>query len=224
MTLLIRLCSLVWIYSPGLQGLYIKRRLCRSHTCTRTNKARPRALIRHKGTSARLWDVRMCVNGTGQRIRASGLPYLHALDGLISVPHRTDLVEHGLVRQQQLVEDLQRPGPVPDRFQRHDPYEMRMKGFGSAVADVWRFGSSRVLWIRGVLKQGESRARCGRSLKACPDWGKKRTAHGTACSLSGERKKPRPSGPAHICQSSSSRDCALASVCCVWHSAEALFS
>lgn len=103
----------------------------------------------------------MCVNGTGQRIRGSGLPYLHALDGLISVPHRPDLVEHGLVRQQQLVEDLQRPGPVPDRFQRHDPYEMRMKGFRErcrrCVTDS--VGSSRVLWISGCVKSRVNRER-----------------------------------------------------------------
>lgn len=96
------------------------------------------------------------MNGTGQRIRRSGLPYLHGLDGLISVPHRTDLVEHGLVRQQQLVEDLQRPGPVPDRFQRHDPYEMRLKVFRERCRRcvTGSVGWSRVLWIRGVLKAG----------------------------------------------------------------------
>lgn len=96
--------------------------------------------------------------------------YLHALDGLISVPHRADLVVHGLVRQQQLVEDLQRTGPVPDRLQRHDPYEMRLNVF----RERWRrcvtgsVGPLRVRWSRGVLEalrfvNHESRiTRCGR--------------------------------------------------------------
>lgn len=48
--------------------------------------------------------------------RRAALSYLHGLDGLVSVLHRADLLVHGLPRQQQLVEDLQRPGPVPDRF------------------------------------------------------------------------------------------------------------
>lgn len=47
-------------------------------------------------------------------------PYLHGLDGLVSVLHGTDFIVNGLVWQQQLIEDLQRPGPVADRFQRHD--------------------------------------------------------------------------------------------------------
>lgn len=96
--------------------------------------------------------------------------YLHALDGLISVPHRADLVVHGLVRQQQLVEDLQRTGPVPDRLQRHDPCEMRLNVF----RERWRrcvtgsVGPLRVRWRRGALKalrfvNHESRiTRCGR--------------------------------------------------------------
>ena len=53
--------------------------------------------------------------------KGSRAPYLHRLDGLVSVLHRADVLVDGLVRQQQLVEDLQRPGPVADRFQRHDP-------------------------------------------------------------------------------------------------------
>lgn len=48
------------------------------------------------------------------------LPYLHGLDGLVGIVHGAELVVHGLLRQQQLVEDLQRPGPVANRFQRHD--------------------------------------------------------------------------------------------------------
>lgn len=46
--------------------------------------------------------------------------YLHGLDGLVGVLHGADLIVDRLVRQQQLVEDLQGPGPVADRFQRHD--------------------------------------------------------------------------------------------------------
>lgn len=46
--------------------------------------------------------------------------YLHGLDGLVGVLHGADLIVDRLVWQQQLVEDLQRPGPVADRFQRHD--------------------------------------------------------------------------------------------------------
>lgn len=57
-----------------------------------------------------------------------GAPYLHRLDGLVSVLHRADLIVHGLVWQQQLVEDLQRPGPVADRFQRHDRTTRRDSG------------------------------------------------------------------------------------------------
>lgn len=52
--------------------------------------------------------------------KEKGAAYLHGLDGLVRVLHRADLIVSGLVRQQQLVEDLQRPGPVADRFQRHD--------------------------------------------------------------------------------------------------------
>lgn len=67
--------------------------------------------------------------------------YLHGLDGLVSVLHRADLIVHGLVWQQQLVEDLQRPGPVADRFQRHDRQnevgwwgeEHGRTGFGAAA-------------------------------------------------------------------------------------------
>lgn len=47
-------------------------------------------------------------------------PYLHGLDGPVGVLHGADLVVNGLVWQQQLVQDLQGPGPVADRFQRHD--------------------------------------------------------------------------------------------------------
>lgn len=46
--------------------------------------------------------------------------YLHGLDGLVGALHGADVFIDGLVWQQQLVEDLQRPGPVADRFQRHD--------------------------------------------------------------------------------------------------------
>lgn len=48
------------------------------------------------------------------------LPYLHGLDGLVGILHGAEIVVNGLVRQQQLVEDLQWPGPVANRFQRHD--------------------------------------------------------------------------------------------------------
>lgn len=47
-------------------------------------------------------------------------PYLHGLDGLVGILHGAEIVVNGLVRQQQLVEDLQRPGPVANGFQRHD--------------------------------------------------------------------------------------------------------
>lgn len=99
------------------------------------------------------------MNGTGQRIRRSGLPYLHALDGIISVLHRTDLLVHGLVRQQQLVKDLQRPGPVPDRFQRHDPYEKLREGIPGALApicDGFRRYFSRPV-ASGCVKSGVNR-------------------------------------------------------------------
>lgn len=66
-----------------------------------------------------------CGARRGERVeKGRGAPYLHGLDGLVSVLHRFDVIVHGLVWQQQLVEDLQRPGPVADRFQRHDR-EMR---------------------------------------------------------------------------------------------------
>lgn len=35
------------------------------------------------------------------------LPYLHGLDGLVGILHGAEIVVNGLVRQQQLVEDLQ---------------------------------------------------------------------------------------------------------------------
>lgn len=63
---------------------------------------------------------RGCVHSgreTGGRME---LPYLHGLDGLVGVLHGAEVVVNGLVRQQQLVQDLQRPGPVANRFQRHD--------------------------------------------------------------------------------------------------------
>jgi len=60
-----------------------------------------------------------------ERERKKGAPYLHGLDGLEGVLHRAELLVLGLVRQQQLVEDLQRPGPVADRFQRHDREKTR---------------------------------------------------------------------------------------------------
>ncbi len=98
------------------------------HTRVHEQKAQARARIRHKGAlpASRCPDVRERDPSTGPAV---AYRYLHALDGLISVPHRADLVVHALVRQQQLVEDLQRTGPVPDRLQRHDPYEMRLNVF-----------------------------------------------------------------------------------------------
>lgn len=60
----------------------------------------------------------MCAAAGAQKGRTE--PYLHGLDGLVGVLHGADVFVDGLVRQQQLVEDLQRPGPVADRFQRHD--------------------------------------------------------------------------------------------------------
>lgn len=62
---------------------------------------------------------RACRAGRIKHMRGPEL-YLHGLDGLVGVLHRADVIIHGLVWQQQLVEDLQRPGPVADRFQRHD--------------------------------------------------------------------------------------------------------
>lgn len=35
------------------------------------------------------------------------LPYLHGLDGLVGILHGAEIVVNGLVRQQQLVQDLQ---------------------------------------------------------------------------------------------------------------------
>lgn len=72
-----------------------------------------------------------------------GAPYLHGLDGLVGVLYGADLIVDALVRQQQLVEDLQGAGPVADRFQRHDrsprceeraEFETRRTGCGRAGA------------------------------------------------------------------------------------------
>lgn len=144
------------------------------NTRTRT-KARPPALVWHKGAAARSTRSAARRRTRTESGRGSVRPaYLHTLDGLISVPHRPDLLVHGLVRQQQLVEDLQRPGPVPDRFQRHDPYEMRLK---ISCGGLRSFGRRPV--GSGCVENGAQR--CGRSLKASAD--RMKREHGTACSL-----------------------------------------
>lgn len=55
-----------------------------------------------------------------RRKEEKGAPYLHGLDGIVGVLHGADLIVDALVRQQQLVEDVQSAGPVANRLQRHD--------------------------------------------------------------------------------------------------------
>ncbi len=175
------------------------------HTCTRVHeqKAQARALIRHKGPSTgfEMSGRARAKPGSGSVDRACrSLRYLHALDGLISVPHRADLVVHGLVRQQQLVEDLQRTGPVPDRLQRHDPYEMRLNVF-------------RERWRRCVTGSvGPVESGCARSAAIRESWIANHKVWASA-RIEGESapiteprvlsgRKPRPLDHAHSCQSS----------------------
>lgn len=71
------------------------------------------AALEHKRSHTGRGKTRVprgCVRGeTGRRGEGEEmeLPYLHGLDGLVGILHGAEIVVNGLVRQQQLVEDLQ---------------------------------------------------------------------------------------------------------------------